>query len=130
MLVLDASVALEVLTRTNLGVRVAERLPLAGEIHAPHLLDVEFLHIVRKLVIADKTTAAAAQEILDVFGQWRIVRHAHTQHIPRMWELRDSVTAYDAAYIALAEALDSPLWTCDAKLSRAHGHRAKIELLQ
>ncbi|HWA92005.1 MAG TPA: type II toxin-antitoxin system VapC family toxin [Rhizomicrobium sp.] len=130
MLVLDASVALEVLTRTALGVHAAERLQDAGEIHAPHLLDVEFVHVLRKFVFAGKMTDAAAGEILDVFANWRIVRHAHANRVARMWQLRDSMTAHDAAYVALAEALDGPLWTCDAKLTRSHGHHARIVLLQ
>lgn len=130
MLVLDASVALEVLTKTDMGLLAAERLLDAGEIHAPHLLDVEFVHVVRKLVFARKTTEATASEILDAFAHWQIVRHGHKDHISRIWELRESISAYDATYVSLAEALNAPLWTCDAKLSRSHGHHAEIVLLQ
>ena len=56
-------------------------------------------------------------------------RHPHDILLPRIWELRRSVTAYDAAYVALAEALDAPLLTRDGKLARSHGHRARIELV-
>jgi predicted nucleic acid-binding protein len=58
-----------------------------------------------------------------------INRHQHLDFIPRIWELRDSMTAYDAMYIALAEVLGAPLLTCDAKLAAARGHEARIELV-
>ena len=61
--------------------------------------------------------------------EWGIQRHSHLSLIERIWALRNSVSTYDAAYVALAETLGVPLYTCDGKLSRSHGHRAKIVLL-
>ncbi|MEA2825510.1 MAG: hypothetical protein QOF03_1992 [Alphaproteobacteria bacterium] len=98
-------------------------------LHAPHLLDIEFIHVLRRLTQSGAIQQTSAQQALDDLADLRLIRHPHGQLLQRIWELRSSVSAYDAAYIALAEALDMPLLTCDAKLSRSHGHRAKIQLL-
>jgi predicted nucleic acid-binding protein len=71
----------------------------------------------------------AEQALADLDGL-RIVRHPHQPYVPRIWQLRDSLTAYDAAYVALAEALEAPLITRDGRMASAHGHRAKIELVE
>ena len=97
--------------------------------HAPHLIDVELLQALRRLTLADVLDRSIAQAALADFRAASLARHAHEILMDRAWELRTSVSAYDAMYIALAEALDVPLLTCDAKLSRSHGHRARIELL-
>jgi len=78
---------------------------------------------------AAEITLATAEQAFDDFSNLVIERHEHRSLLPRVWELRDSLTAYDAAYVALAEALDAPLLTCDAKLAGARGHRATIELV-
>jgi predicted nucleic acid-binding protein len=131
MLVLDASVALEILLKTPLGVRCANHVLKAGEsLHAPHLLDVEFAHVLRRLTLTGELQAADAQQALDGLQELPLIRHAHTALLQRMWMLRKSVSAYDAAYLALAEGLAAALFTCDTKLSRAHGHRAEIVLLK
>ena len=131
MLVLDASVLLEVLLSTALGKRSAERL-LQGneEFHAPHLLDVEFVQVLRKLALKKSISVADARRILQEFQSLPITRHSHLEYQARIWEMRESVSAYDGAYVALAEGLDAPLMTCDAKLSRSHGHRANVVLLK
>ncbi|HWD23638.1 MAG TPA: type II toxin-antitoxin system VapC family toxin [Burkholderiales bacterium] len=67
---------------------------------------------------------------MEDFRDLLIERHAHADLLPRIWQLRESVSARDASYIALAEALDAPLVTCDAKLARSHGHSAQIELIE
>ena len=128
MIVLDASAALEVLLETPAGLRHAHRI-FGRERHAPHLLDLEFAQALRRLTLAGELVAARAKWTLDVYSEMALIRHSHIRLLPRIWELRSSVSAYDAAYVALAEALDVPLLTCDARLSRSHGHRAKIELL-
>lgn len=131
MLVIDASVALEVLLQTPLGVRCTGRVLGSGEeLHAPHLLDVEFAHALRRLVRSAGLTANMAQRALDDLVDLALQRHPHTILMPRIWQLRNSVSAYDATYIALAEGLGAPLATCDGKLSRAHGHQAVVELLR
>jgi len=74
-------------------------------------------------------TAVRARQALDDFGGLVIERHAHGDLLPRIWQLRQSLTAYDGAYVALAEALEAPVLTCDGKLGRSHGHRARIEVV-
>lgn len=130
MLVLDASVALELLLGTPLGMRCAARVLRAREsLHAPHLIDVEFAQVLRRLTLAGEFPEAVAGRALAGLSDLPLLRHEHTALLGRIWQLRSAVTAYDAAYLALAEALDAPLVTCDGKLSRAHGHRARVELL-
>ena len=128
MIVVDSSLAIELFLPTSLGERIAERV-FDEERHVPHLIDVEFASALRRLTRFGGLDGNAAQRALDNFGDWRLVRHEHGNLLPRIWQLRDSVSAYDAAYVALAESLEAPLLSCDAKLSRAHGHRARIELL-
>jgi predicted nucleic acid-binding protein len=129
VVVLDTSFTLEMLIKTPLGELCLDRV--ADEmLHAPHLLDVECAHALRRLVRFGGLTLGIAQEALGDLRGLVIERHEHKIFLPRIWQLRDSVSAYDASYIALAEALDAPLLTCDAKLSRAHGHHARIVLLQ
>lgn len=97
--------------------------------HAPQLLDIEITQVLRRLVRQKEITGARAQQVLDDLANLPIERHEHQALVPRIWQLRDSLSAYDGAYVALAEALAAPLLTCDAKLSGAHGHRARIELV-
>jgi predicted nucleic acid-binding protein len=84
----------------------------------------------RRLVQLGDVTVARAQQALDDQAVLVVDRHSRQQLIPRIWRLRESISAYDAAYVALAEALDAPLLTCDAKLARSHGHHARIDLLE
>jgi predicted nucleic acid-binding protein len=130
LIVIDASALLEVLMATEVGVRVTARVSRGGEIlHAPHLLDLEIVHVLRRLcLIGELQPSRAAEALEDLSGQ-RLVRHPHQPYVQRIWELRHSLTAYDASYVALAEALDAPLVTRDRRLASAHGHRAKIELI-
>jgi predicted nucleic acid-binding protein len=128
--VVDASIVLEVLLRTAVGLRHEDRLLQSRQtLHVPHLLDVEVAQVLRRLTLADEIPAERAQVALQTLAAWPLVRHEHTSFLGRVWQLRAAVTAYDAVYLALAEGLDAPLLTCDAKLSRSHGHRARIEFL-
>ena len=130
MWVLDASVILEVLLKTPLGERHAARVFGADEsLHAPHLVDVEVAQVLRRLTLAEEIAEQRAAQVLENLADLRLVRHEHVPLLGRIWQLRESVTAYDAAYLALAEGLSAPLLTCDGRLSRAHGHRAAVELL-
>jgi predicted nucleic acid-binding protein len=128
MIVVDASLAVEVLLRTPLGLRATSQV-FHEERHAPHLIDVEFTQALRRLVRAAQLDESLAQLALHNMRAWDIERHSHTSLLTRVWQLRDSVSAYDASYVALAEALGAPLLTCDSKLSRAHGHNARVILL-
>jgi len=128
MIVVDASAVLELLLQTPLATDIADRVFDAREsVHAPHLLDVEVAQVLRRLVRARTLGKTRALEALTELA---IERHSHEPLLRRMWAMRDALTAYDAAYIALAEALDAPLLTCDGKLSRAHGHGATIQLIR
>ena len=130
MIVVDASAVLELLLRTKRATRVEARLFTTGEtLHAPHLLDVEVAQVVRRYwrsgaIKADRGAQALA-DLLDL----PIARYPHDVLLPRIWQLRLNVTAYDAAYLALAEALRARLLTCDARLASAPGHRTRVELL-
>ena len=105
---------------------LADRLA-GSRLHAPHLLDVEFLHALRRLVATGRVPADRAPVIRADFGSLRIVRYPHGLLLDRMWELRDNLTAYDATFVALSEALEAPLVTTDARLAAAPGHQAVIE---
>ena len=130
MQVLDASVLVEILLQTPLGIRHTDRvLDRNDSLHAPHLLDLETLQAIRRLTLAGEISAGRAEAALIALLDLELSRHEHTPFIGRIWELRAAMTAYDAAYVALAEGLSAVLLTCDGKLARAHGHRAKIELL-
>ncbi len=129
MIVIDASALIEVLLATDVGARLRERLFREDEaLHAPHLLDLEIVHVLRRGCLRGELQPDRAAQSLAVLSDMRMVRHPHEPYVPRIWQLRNSLTAYDAAYVALAEALDAPLITRDARMASAHGHRAKIEL--
>jgi predicted nucleic acid-binding protein len=124
-------VALEVLLNSPAGQRVGSRLFVAGEtLHAPHLLDLEVAQVLRRYALAGEVDAERGREALEDLADFPMTRYPHSLFLPRIWELRHNVTAYDAAYLALAEALDAPLITLDAALAAAAGHRARIEVLR
>lgn len=122
-LVIDASVALRLLLH-NAVAAGSVRTALTGEdLHAPHLLDVEVASGLRRLVAARKVTAARATEALADLAVLGVDRYPHTPLLPRVWQLRANLSAYDATYAALAEALDCPLLTSDRGLATAPGPR-------
>jgi predicted nucleic acid-binding protein len=130
LIVLDASALLEILLRTDRADRLMERAFSGSEqMHAPQLLDIEITQVLRRLVRQNEITAPRAELALQDLSHLLIERHEHQELIQRIWQLRDSLSAYDGAYVALAEALAAPLLTCDSKLAGTHGHRAKIELV-
>ena len=100
------------------------------QMHAPQLLDIEITQVLRRLVRQKEISAARAELALQDLADLVVERHEHQTLIRRIWQLRDSLSAYDGAYLALAEALAAPLLTCDGKLAGAHGHRATIELVR
>jgi predicted nucleic acid-binding protein len=130
VIVADASAVLDLLIGTAAAERVADRLLDPAEtLHAPHLLDVEVAQALRRYVAAGDLDGGQGERALADLLDLPIRRHAHAVLLRRAWELRESVTAYDAMYVALAEALRATLVTRDGRLARAHGHRARIELL-
>ena len=130
MIVTDASVILELLLRTPAADRVATRLFDAGEtLHAPHLLDVEVAQVLRRYAGRGEVSAARGRLTLGLLARLPIERYAHEPLLERVWALRVNLTAYDAAYVALAEALGATLLTRDERLASAPGTRATIELV-
>ena len=130
MIVVDASAVADVLLGVASAAPVAQRLLASGEtLHAPHLLDLEILQVLRRFAASGSWQAQRAAQAVEDFAAMRIARHAHDSLRSRIWELRKTVTAYDGAYLALAEALGCPLLTRDRKLGRAAGHAAAIEVL-
>lgn len=99
-----------------------------GDLHAPHLVDVEFTHVARRLVATGLVSPERAQRGRSDFADLPIVRYPHGPFLDRMWELRENLTAYDAAFVALAEALDAPLVTTDARLAASPRHTARIDV--
>ncbi len=97
--------------------------------HVPHLLDVEVAQGIRRYWLTEKLDLARCHAALQDLASFDLIRYPHTLFLSRIWQLRSNVTAYDAAYVSLAEALDAPLITRDAALARSSGHRARIELV-
>jgi predicted nucleic acid-binding protein len=130
MIVIDASAITELLLQTELGVRVQRRIyEEDDDLHAPHLLDVEVLSALRRLVRTGDVPANRAEEAIEDLALLRISRHAHLDLATRAWELRENFTAYDAVYLALAESLDATVVTCDHPFGAAPGHSARIEVI-
>lgn len=130
MIVLDASAAIEWLLQSPAGIEIDSRIFSASEtLHTPHLLDVEVAQVLRRYVRDKAITAQRGQEALDDLNGMPLRRYPHDFLIPRVWELRATLTAYDAVYVALAEALDAPLLTCDRKIASASGHSANVQVV-
>jgi predicted nucleic acid-binding protein len=129
VIVIDASAMIELLLDTEVGREVGDRVFPDGSRHAPHLLDIEVAQVLRRFVSANQLKVARGREALVDLSEFPLTRHAHTLLLERVFELRHNLSAYDAAYVALAEALGATLLTCDRALARAPHLRAKVELL-
>jgi len=101
-----------------------EREPLVG---VPALFDLEVLQGVRRLEARNLIGETVVRHALASLVALRATRHDHRPFRSRIWSLRHNLTAYDAAYVALAEILDAPLLTIDGRLARSSGHQATIE---
>ena len=129
MIVVDASALLEMLLEGSKGARISERVLAEGEtLHAPHLLDLEVLQVLRRYTLSGDLTNERAGQALEDLMDLRILRYPHVPFMGRIWELRKNMTAYDAAYIALAEVLPATFVTCDQRVATAGGHSARVEL--
>jgi len=129
LIVVDASAVLEVLLQTPAAPRISRRLFAPGEtLHAPHLIDVEVAQVVRRYERSGAITPIRGAEALADLAGLPLQRYPHNVLLPRIWQLRHNLTAYDAAYLALAEALRAPLLTRDRALASAGG-RVKVEVL-
>lgn len=130
MIVLDASAVLELLLRGPGSEAVERHIASEDEtLHAPHLLDLEIAQVLRRFCATEGLEPDRAWHALRDLRDLDIERYPHEPMLDRIWELRENITAYDAAYLALAEALGARLLTFDARLARAPGHRATIALL-
>ena len=132
MIVIDASAEVAILLSIGQDFEgIRSRIARPGEtLHIPHLFEIEVLHALRSLTLRGTVSSERARLALDRLRDTRFVRYPHTALTERIWELRENLTAYDAAYIALAEALDAPLVTTDARLARASGIRAAVEVYE
>ena len=128
MIVVDASVILEILLNSRVAPGIALRIS-ANSLHAPHVLDLEVTHALRRLVRTAQLGDTRGEQALADLMELRVTRYPHTPFLPRIWGLRNNLSAYDASYVALAESLDAVLLTRDAFLASAPGHEAQIELL-
>ena len=130
MIVLDASAVVELVLGSARGAAVRARIKRPDEsLHAPHLLDVEVASVVRRYQLSGEVSAEHGREALADLAGLDVVRYPHDALLPRVWELRTHVTAYDGVYLALAEVLDAPLITLDRRLARARGHAARVEVV-
>lgn len=130
MIVLDASALVELLLGTSQGLRVAGHLDDDSKsVHVPHLADIEVAQTLRRLVATKVISAAIAGEAVDELHNLTVVRHGHDLLLDRIWALRRNVTAYDAAYLALAEVLGATLVTCDRRLARSSATTARIAVV-
>jgi predicted nucleic acid-binding protein len=130
VIVVDASAVVEALLQTPAAEAVERRLFSAQEtLYAPHLLDVEVAQAVRRYATLGTIDPERGRAALIDLADFPVHRYPHDLLLPRIWELRHNLTAYDAAYVALAEALDALLLTRDRRLAAATGHHAQIEVV-
>ncbi len=130
MIVVDASALLEVLLRTPAAKAIETRLFVSGQtLHAPHLLDIEAAQVIRRYAANGDIEGERGRAALNDLADFPLQRYPHSFLLRRIWTLRHNLTAYDAAYVALAEALETVLLTRDKRLAMAAGHHARIELV-
>jgi predicted nucleic acid-binding protein len=133
MIVIDASAAIEWVLQTPKGAEIEARIfrkpGASSRLHAPYLLDVEVAQVLRRHVAKGLVSEGRGQTALEDFLQIPLLRYPHDVLLQRVWELRKNLTAYDAVYVALAEALEMPLLTCDASIAGAPGHRARVDVI-
>jgi predicted nucleic acid-binding protein len=128
VLVVDTSAVLEALVARDPAPGLVERLGDDGDLHGPHLIDTEVLHALRRMTRSGAISEERAADARTDFAELALVRYPHEPLSDRVWELRHNLTAYDATFVALAEALGAPLVTSDARLADAPRHAAQIEL--
>ena len=130
MIVLDASALIDLLLRGNGVEAIEDRVFAPGEsLNAPHLIDLEVAQVLRRYRLAGELSDSRAGDAFDDLAALPLQRYPHDILLPRIWELRHNATAYDAAYLALAEALDAPLLTRDRRLAASRGHRARVDVV-
>lgn len=130
MMVVDASVLAEWLLRLPRARSIDERLADTDvSLHAPHLIDVEVAHVLRRLTSAGAIGPDRGRQALEDLADLDLVRHPHDVLLPAIWRLRENFSAYDAAYVALAEALGASLLTLDARLAGTPSPGVRVDLV-
>lgn len=134
MIVLDSSAAVEWLLGLPLADQVGDRIIATDSLHVPALLDVEVAQVVRRYGASGEITAQAGERALNALADLDAVRYTHELLLPLIWRLRNNLTAYDAAFVALAAVLDAPLLTLDAQIARVplpelSGQRIVVDLI-
>jgi len=127
VIVVDASAVLEILVGEPNEALVL-RLAREDVLHAPHLLDTEVLHVLRRFEHRGDLTAYQVASARSRFDELAIDRYPHRELSERVWGLRSTLSAYDATYVALAETLDATLVTADRRLAGASGTEVAIEV--
>jgi predicted nucleic acid-binding protein len=129
VIVLDASAVVDWLLQTSAGQHIERRIYSRNEtLHAPHLLDLEATQVLRRLSLQRVVSAHRADEAVRDLLDLRVTRYPHLVLLPRIWRLRHNLSAYDAAYVVLAEKLGATLVTRDARLASVTRHAALVEL--
>ena len=129
MIVLDASAAVDWLLQTPAGQRIEQRIYASQDtLHTVHLLDVEFAQVLRRLVREGTLAPKRAEQAIEDLIALRLTRYEPALLLQRIWGLRQNLSAYDAAYVALAEVLKAPLITRDQRIAAASGHSAAVEV--
>lgn len=128
-LVVDASLIVRLLLNDDVGDLLRRRLMPPRTLNAPHLIDAEVTSAIRGLILGGKISGQRGTQMRADFQDLGIVRHVMTPMVPRVLELRNNLTAYDAFYVVLAEALDCPLYTADVKFQGSVGHGAEINVV-
>jgi len=130
LIVIDASAVIEWILNTSRGRSIGKRLTDGVEqLHAPYLLDIEVLQVVRRYSLRNVISEVRGRQAIEDYGDLLVKRYPHTPLLTRIWELKANLSAYDAAYVALSEALNAPLLTCDSRLANAPGHHAMVQVL-
>ena len=134
MIVVDSSAAVEWLLGLPLADSVADRIVSADSLHAPALLDIEVAHVLRRYAAAGEIADQAAERALRALADLDVVRYTHELLLPLVWTLRHNLTAYDAAFVALAAVLEVPLVTLDERIAsapwpRLAGRSVEVDLI-
>ncbi|MDQ1642386.1 MAG: hypothetical protein QOJ90_1737 [Actinomycetota bacterium] len=130
MLVVDASVLVVALADGGRDGDVARRRLRGEELAAPELVDLEVASALRRQLAAGAMDANRAEQAVSDLADLPFQRASHKPLLPRCWELRDNLTIYDAAYVALAELVGGTLVTADRRLARATGPTCAIEVIR
>jgi len=129
LIVLDASAVVDWLLQTTAGRQIEERIYSRSEsLHVPHFLDLEVAQVLRRLARESQISSERAGEAMEDLLDLRVTRYPHSILLPRIWQLRHNLSAYDAAYVVLSEKLGATLISRDKRLASASGHTAQIEL--